>query len=591
MTTFAGQSSPSLADLDAELAARANSADLSSQDAGKGASLVGVNDSLSWFAAVVTKTVESLLGWIGGWMWGRDVNVFQYLTVAEIASVKAYNFSVDVTASVQAAINAAQAGKRNCFAPAGGYLLTGITIPGSGTSGASDTRSQNFRIYGQGAGHPYSTLNNNGTIFKSVTNAPILQDATVTLPSNIGDMEIDHIRFDGNSSTSPLVLIRSLCGNSSFHHCTGYQRGAGNGFEFNYIVTAKVHDNYVFNRDFVTTGLGASRVGVGFKFAQGYGGGLPVIDHNSARGFKDCYIIDGVAGGQAENYSPSVHHNECSTFYNGITITAEVNKAWVHHNYMESCDGGYGIDNKSNYCTIDDNLLFGGGYLIGIKDDYETNTGSSISRNVINTGNKASATHISVGTSLSSNGSTKVVCDNELIYTLGTTGVTGIKVTGLLAQVTYRGNNFNPKGGWTGSGTKEIYDQTTSGIGVVEYVSGSSKIPVLKQCAIYLKQGGKTLTESDVSANVLTLPDDGSFFVITPTTAVTINNIIGNANNGRVLHIRATNNLVTFANAAYCRMPGGTSWTSGTAGGILQGILLRIGADNYFMVESTSTHS
>lgn len=516
-----------------------------------------VTDSGGWFSAVATKVVESVLGWIGSWIWGRDDNVFQYLSVSEIASVKAYSFSVDVTASVQNAINTAFANKRSLYCPAGGYLTTGLALPGS--ISPTDTRSRSFRIYGQGVGIPYSTLNNGGTVFKSTTDAPILSDPVVTLPNAVAEYEVDHIRFDG-TSTTPVVLIHSLYGNSSVHHCVAYQRGTGDGFKFEYIVTGQVHANYTFNRDFVTATMGLSRVGIGFNFPQGYGGGLASIHHNSARGFLTAYYLGGNGSAPADDYSPEVAHNEASTVYNGFILTSDVNKAWVHHNYLEGGDQGIGIKNDSDYATIENNLIFAG-FSKAIEDITTTNVGTVIAANTVSTGSVANAIGIDVQSSAAFGGNDKTVFGNSIIYTLGTAGVSGLKISGTDSRISHWGNMYSPRGGWTGSGTKEINDTSTGVYGFAEAYIGSRKVPVLSQGVIYLQSGASALTEANVATNILTVPE-GSYYLCSATVAATVNRLsLSNSKSGRLITFRTTTANMSFVNSAYIKTAAAASFT------------------------------
>ncbi len=488
----------------------------------------------------------------------ESVSVFDFLTSAEIAAVQAYTFSTDITAKVQAAINAAFAAKADLFCPAGGYLVSGLTLPGSITP--TDTRAQVFRLYGRGCGIPYATINNGGTVFKSVTDAPILTDPVMTLPNSPCEYEVDHIRFDGTSST-PVVDVHTLYGNSSLHHCVVYQRGTGDGYKFGYMVTAQVYANYAFNRDFVTVVLGTSRVGVGFNFPQGAGGGLASIHHNSARGFLTAYSIAGNGSAGADNYAVEVHHNEGSTVYNGFLLSSEVNKAWVHHNYLEGGDGGIGIKNESDYASIQNNLVFSG-FSKGIEDISTTNVGSVITGNTVNTGSVANAIGIDVASSAAFGGNDKTVHGNSLIYTLGTAGVSGLKISGTDPRISHWGNMYSPRGGWTGAGTKEINDTSSNGVfGFAEGYVGTRKIPILSRGALYLQQGSSALTESNVSANVLTVPE-GSYYICSATVATTVNKLaLSNTTQNRLLTFRTTTANMSFVDSAFIQTAGGVAFT------------------------------
>jgi len=501
-----------------------------------------------------------------------EVSVLDYLSDAQRADVLAYTFGVDVTSACQAAIDAAFSENKNCYFPAGGYLVTGLNLPGSLSP---DTRSKSFAIRGQGVGVPYATLINGGTILKSVTDAPILEDPVVVLPQSVCEYHVSGIRFDA-TSTTPAVLFHSLYGTSSVGHCVVYQRGTGGGFKFEYIVTARVHDNYAFNSDFVTTGLGAARTGIGFEYTQGYGGGLGALEYNSSRGFLTGFKFAGISGGSPDNYSPMIMHNEASTVYNGMIIDGETNKALVLHNYFEGGDGGIGIQNLSNYATIQDNLIFSG-FAKGIEDTSTTNTGSIITGNTVNVGSFAGAICIDVASSAAFGGNYKQVTGNTIIYTAGTANVSGLKVSGTDPRINYASNAFAPRAAWTGSGTLKISDQSTNGsFGLTTKAIGNYEIPHLGKGSLSLHRG-VTLTEADVASNVLTVPD-GSYFTVTATSATTTNKFDAGVEQGRVVVFRTTNANMTFADSSYVQTAGGASFTGP---GTITFFIDRIVGDNY----------
>jgi hypothetical protein len=501
-----------------------------------------------------------------------DANAFDFLTAAQKTAVLAYNFSQDVTSALQNAINTAFAEEQNLYVPAGGYLVTGLTLPGSLSP---DTRSKAFSIKGQGIGIPYSTLNNGGTIFKSVTNAPVLQDPVVVLPQSFAEYHVSGIRFDA-TSTTPAVLFHSLYGTSSVSNCVVYQRGTGSGFKFEYIVTARVHDNYAFNSDFVTPSIGAGRTGIGFDYTQGAAGGLGVLEYNSARGFLTGFTIAGAAGGSPDNYAPMVMHNEASTVYNGFIIDANTNKALVLHNYLEGGDGGIGIQNLSSYTTIQDNLVFSG-FAKGIEDTSTTNSGSVITGNTVNVGSVVNAICIDVTSSGAFGGGYKQVTGNSIIYTAGTAGVIGLKVSGTDPRMDYASNSFTPRAAWTGAGTLKISDQSTNGVyGLTTKVVGDYEIPHLGLGSLSLHRGA-TLTEADVTANNLTIPA-GSYFLVTATVATTVNRFTAGVEPGRIVIFRTTNANTSFTDSAYIQTAGGVTFTGP---GTITFFVDRSGADNF----------
>lgn len=496
---------------------------------------------------------------------GQPVNFYEFLTGAEITAAKAYNFAAgDLSSKLTLAAAQCLTAGRNLEIPAGGYSGH-MTLPGSLSP---DTRAKSLRVFGQGVGIPYALFNNGGTVLKSVIDAPVVVDQVVALPQSLIEIELDHLRIDSNG-VNPGLLLHSLYGNSSVHHCVFYQRGTGDGARFEYIVTAQVHANYAINRDFVTPGLGASRVGVGFNFTQGYGGGLACVHHNSSRGFLTGYVVGGSATAGAENYSPELHHNEASSVFNGMQITADVNQAWVHHNYFEGCEGGIGIENNSDFTSIEKNLIFAGpGFSVGIKDTSTTNGGTNIRGNTVNTGAVVSAIGIDVASSAAFGGEDKVVEGNNLIYALGTAGVSGIRISGTEPRISHFGNRFVPRGGWTGAGTKEISDQSAGGVaGFGEQFIGTRKAPVVSNGVFNWRKNPTALTQANVAANLLTV-GPGNRHDMTATAAVTVNQVKCTMQDGatdttpsRQIVIYTTNTNTTFQDSGALQLVGNVSFT------------------------------
>lgn len=498
-------------------------------------------------------------------------SVFRYMTEAEVAAVEAYSFSVNVTTKVQAAINAAWAAKRDLFAPAGGYLVTGLTLPGSYPT--PDERDQAFRFYGQGYGNPFSTLNGGGTVFKSTTNAPVLTDAAIATANAHGTYEIDHIRFDG-SSTTPVVLINGLYGTSSIHHCVVYQRSTGDGVKILYGATSHVHDNYSINSQFAVTGIGAARTGVGFNFPSGFDAGLVTYSKNTSRGFLTGYVLGGGAGAV---YSAKLEDCEASTVYNGVILQDDTNSTTVVDCYFEGGDGGIGIQNLGSYNKIQDNLIFPG-FLTLIEDTSTINVGTLIEGNVVSSGAVVNAIGVNVTSSAAFGGFSKNVNNNTFVYTAGTAGVTGLKINGTDPRITYTGNGFNPKAAWTGAGTVKINDTSSNGAyGLTQKTVGDYEFPFLSQGAIALFSGNPTITESSVTANNMTLPE-GSYFVVTATGATSVNRFTAGVIPGRWVIFRTTNANLTFTDSAYNQTAGGVSFTGP---GTITFYIGRVGADSY----------
>jgi hypothetical protein len=253
------------------------------------------------------------------------------------------------TTSLQNALNAAFAAQEDLFIPSGVYLVTGLRIPGRALA-SQDDRGKTIRLHGVGTGEPFAVSGAQGTILRSITDVPILQDYSDGDSKSDGTVEIDHIRFDATSNTAPVILLNAFFGTSSFHHNVVYQRGSGDGFSLGWAGTVNVHDNYFLNRDFAVAGLGALRTGIGVKYNPTHDVGLVTFSKNTSRGWKTAYSI--ADGSSATAYSPTLRDSEVSTVYNGVKIGNTVN-ALLDADYFEGGEGGVGItDPARNICNI-----------------------------------------------------------------------------------------------------------------------------------------------------------------------------------------------------------------------------------------------
>jgi len=505
----------------------------------------------------------------------ETLSVFDFMSSAQIAAVQAYTFVTDVTSACQAALDAARSSNKDCYFPAGGYLVTGLTIPGD-VSGAVDDRDSAIRIYGQGFGEPFVQTNTGGTVIKSVTNAPVLQDILGTDPSSNGTVEIDHIRFDGTSSTSSVVLLQSFYGLSSMHNCAIYQRGTGDGVSMAYAAGVWVYMCWALNKDWASYTIGASRVGTGFKFANTYDSGLVTFSKCSSRGWLNAYSIGGGAG---VAYSATIEKSECSVVYNGIVLDSKADKALISDNYLEGGDGGVGIDvGGADYVVVSNNLMFSG-FATGIKDISTSNKGTLIQGNAVGIGAVANAIGIDVTSSASLGGYNKNVVNNSVTYTAGTNGVNGIKISGTDPRMCVLGNMFDPRGNWTGTSTLKINDTSSNGVyGIIQKQLSDIEIPVLSRGAVAFEQGQSALTQANVSGNILTIPDAGSYFVCNASSPATVLKFEAGVTPGRVVVFRADTANMTFSDGAYVQTAGGTSFTGP---GTITFMIDRIGGSNY----------
>lgn len=490
------------------------------------------------------------------------VNVFDYMTDAQITSVLAYNFGTDVTTPCQNALNAARAANLDCYFPAGGYLVTGLTIPG--TTGGPDDRDSAIRVYGQGTGEAFVTADTGGTVIKSVTNAPVMQDILGTDPSSNGTVEVDHIRFVGTSNAGvPVVQLQSFYGMSTIHHCVFYQNGAGDGLTLGFSATTHIYQNYCLNSDWLTPHV-VTRTGKGFHYIPSYDGGLVTFSKNTSRGWNIAYRIGGGAG---TPYSPTIRDCECSVVTNGIELYG-TRKATIDANYMEGIDGGKAVYIDGNYTTVSNNLVFAGSSVV-IDDRVTTNYGTVITGNQISLGDVTPAIGIGVAGVYG-----RAVIGNTITRTAGTANQTGIYVDVQSGKLTLEGNSFDPRQAWTGSGSVKVsYTSASDMYGVIIGQSANDDFPLLSQGAVSFFS--EALTGANVSSNILTVPD-GSYFVVTAASPVTVNQLDAGSISNRLITFRTTNANMTFADTAYILSSG-----SFTGPGTITFVVERTGGASY----------
>lgn len=493
------------------------------------------------------------------------VSALNWLTDAEVADVTGYVGALDVTANLQAALDEAWAANRDLFIPAGLYTVTGLVMPGE-----ANQRTRAFRVHGQGGGELFARGFDNGTIIQSSTDAPILfADQTDNNPlAGNGNQEVAYIRFEQTNpaATMAVVLFETLYAQSEIHHCGIYQAGVGDGLRIQHANTISIHSIYVMNRDWT----GGSSTGIGVHLTCPNDNGLQTLYKITSRGFATAYKIGSTLPGESGRLQGfRMELCECSVNVRGIWLTASSQGGAVDNCYFEGGEGDYGIKNEGNWNTIS-NCFMGGGYAVGIDETSTANQGSTITGNSISLGSFATAADNPVAIAVHSNGQAKTLFGNSIIANLdsvpanpadGTTSIPnakGIVWTGADPLISEHGTSFDPAGPWANKvnapGAKEIEDNTTGTWRGVRTASvKDKKFPSLS--------GGLNLRytdlgASDISATTLTLPKGGSFFAVSPSAPVAINQISAPHENGKVVAIRAQSSNFSLVNSATIRLRG-----------------------------------
>lgn len=539
-------------------------ADLANTANGKGTTLVGSNDAGGYYTGT---TAESQLQAIGAE--SDHISLWNYCSASDITAAKAYSYATNFDSQFTAAMADALAQKKDLFIPDGGYLVTGLTIPGTHANAF-----KHFRMYGSGVGNPFST-SSYGAIIKSVTDAPVLQyqsDASSGNPSD-EQMEIYGLRLWGNSASFPVAYFEGFYGLCEFHHNVIIQSGNGGGLEIAYCATGHIHHNYIYNKDVVTSGLGASRVGTGIWVYNLTGdGGLQRITHNTCRGWLLCYKLGDT---HFTLYNPVMEHNECSQHFNGIELTSKCKVAKVSHTYFEACDFGVEILDNGIHTTIVNNWI-PTGYSIGISSG-TTTWGCVIDGNHLEQTNLDNVTGIKVDCTGAFAGLNRTITNNTIAWGSGTgtrTNAVGIQVLGNSPPLTIHGNMFNPASTWVGgAGTKAFDDQTTGtgikGFGRASNPTGGQHWPMVIQGAYSVGLESNVLTATDITAGALTI-SEASDFVLTLAGAGNITSIAPTTrSSGKLFWIRATNANPTFVNGGTLKMAGGVNFTPGANGAMI----------------------
>lgn len=500
------------------------------------------------------------------------ISVFEYLTAAQITSVQAYDYSLDVSVPVQSAIDAARLAGKKLFFPPGGYKVASLAVYETGAEAG-----RILWLEGAGIGNPFTADSANGVVLKSTANDPIFSVYTSAASTSTGTLKIKGISFVGNSTT-PVVYLESLYGTSEICDVVVRQDGVGNGLQVDVMATGSIHNCYFVNRDLVTIGLGASRVGTGLVINQVYDAGLQTIYKCSSRGWLTGYRI-GALSGSTYTYNASIYDSECSLTYNGIHITGLTKATRINNIYCEGGEGGVAFLDEADFTTITNCYTFPG-YSTHIKST-EFTYGNTYSGNVLVAGSDPTQVLIDITSSGSPSGPGKTASNNHLSFGGSggsVAGVVGLRINGTNPKLSLMGNVFFPRGAWTGgAGTFKINDlsassDTTSGSGVYGVKqamsrTGDVEAPSLARGSVNLAVDSDVLDNTDVASGVLTL-GELSVYTFTPTSNVAITEFAAPNLPDKTfsIHVTATAYTVTFTNGTKLKLTGFSNIATGANG-------------------------
>lgn len=474
---------------------------------------------------------------------GAPVNVFDYMTAAQIADVQARTRSLDVSAAVQAAFDYAWANGKTLFLPAGDYKAKIVT-----PSTPAEPRGLAFIMQGEGAGSVFlgGAAYVKGTTIISPDTSPAFNLVNILTPSDSGpQVHIRDIRFEGSSSSNAVVQFATWNDFCEMRNCEIYQSGTGGGVNMIRAYGGTIKETHIVNTNLIGT---TSYTGTGVNVGTPYSGALLTFQKVSVRGFNTGFAL---GSGGAYILNTTLQQCECAWNNYGVIIAAGMRKTVINECYFEEVQL-VGIQDEGEGTTISNCMMFEGP-TTQIKADYDTR-GNLYFGNYIQLGGP-NETGIAIKGSSDATGYAKTVRDN-FIYFLNSggsvAGVVGIELTGTNPAVNFDANVFRPRRSWVGgAGTAQFVNSATGKItGMVSYSDTFNSFPVASNYSISFPAASAALTQADVSSGVLSLPAASSRIGLTATSSVNVTSISLTGQNDRMVIFAFTNTNMTFVKGA-----------------------------------------
>ncbi|MCX8477086.1 MAG: hypothetical protein MT490_14955 [Sphingomonas sp.] len=506
---------------------------------------------------------------------GERVHFFDFASPTQRSSITAYDRSAhDMSAAFDAAVtftfSAASNHVRGLELPAG-VIVGPISWPSAGTA---DTRDGGFRLKGVGRAEAFAPPpNQKGTVFYSAdTSRPSLVFRKVRGGLGSGALDLGDFRVEGNQHAGvPALKFEALFGSSRATGIDAYQAGDGDGVVINNAATGSFDFGYALNSDWNTSGLGASRTGVGFFLDPDLDCGLAQVTKTTSRGWKVGYRI-GEQGGSARLLATRIAHFECSVVNDGVVISDTAEGTVLDSGYWEGVDNAAVID-RGEYTTVIAPYMPMSPKGLDLSDSL--NTGTNVYGGVVSTPSTGGvAIDLNAASGMKSLWGISIV--NPYAFKAGNTAI-GLRIAGSNPRG-FLFADFPQQGSWVGT-AKKISDVSTSpdhprvatggliGAGPYEAQDGRTHYS-WDRGALRLHVDPVVITEANVSGGALSLPA-GSVYILRFSTPTTISSLVCERHPDKTLILINNNGNVTFQNSAQLLLRERTgNYTAPTAGSV-----------------------